>query len=201
MIPRATFQTLRQIKIRANRSLLLSLAVVLSGALFGCATHSKIPATPAHPEVKEDLPIQFAGYREFYTFVAKRTYGGMLMLRGTNAPFILAADSTTEILTVESKSLPYLYLVTPHFYNGGIYDKIRGVQGNGEYYLLRPLATNYIGFDTDKGFELLGIAEGNSCKLSYSNGVPQLVTHSHLSATEHPQSIYKWNGKIFEPVK
>jgi hypothetical protein len=201
MISRAIFQTLHQVGICANLKILLCLAVVSIGGLFGCATHRQSSTTNSDTEVKEDLPIKFADYQEFYTFVAKRTYGGMLMLQRTNAPFILAADSTTEILTLESKSLPYIYLVTPHFYNGGVYDKIRGVQGNGEYYLLRPLATNYIGFDTDKGFELLGIAEGNSCKLSYSNGVPQLVTHSHFSATEYPQSIYEWNGKVFELVK
>ncbi len=146
-----------------------------------------------------ELPIKFSGYKEFYTFVARQTFDGMepadhLVLK-------LAADSATEIITVESKELPYVYLVTSHFYDGGIYDKIRGVQGNGTYFILRPLAEDFTALNTDRGFELIGIAEGNSCKLAYSDGKPRFVTHTHVSALESVQGIYEWNGKTLEQIK
>ncbi len=146
-----------------------------------------------------ELPRRFKSYHELYTFIARCTYGGI----STNADtlFKLAADSTTTIVTIEDKSLSHVYLIEPHFYGGGIHDQIRGAQGNGNYYILRPLATNQTELDVDKGFELVGIARGNSCKLSYTNGRPCFVTRTHFSATENPLRVYQWNGMYFDLVK
>jgi hypothetical protein len=94
----------------------------------------------------------------------------------------------------------YVYLVTVHYYNGGVFDQIRGAQGNGSYYILRPLSV-YSALDTDKGFELVGVVEGNSWKLMHSNGRCRFVTYWHVSAAESPESIYEWNGKFFEQQK
>lgn len=184
-----------------NNRIPLCLAFVLSGVSYGCSTATSQGSRGVADSGTIGLPVTFAGYREFYTFVAKRTYGGM----STDADtlFKLAADSTTTIITLEDKQMPYVYLVESHYYNGGIYDQIRGAQGNGDYYILRPRATNYTDLDTDKGFELVGIAEGNSCKLTYSNsnGKPRFVTHWHLSVDESPERIYEWNGRFFEELK
>lgn len=178
---------------------ILCLALVLAGGLLGCSTTKTtlVSKDSNHETIK--LPVKFAGYREFYTFVAQHFYGGMPT--DADTLFKLAADSTTEIVTLSDEKIPYVYLVTSHYYNGGIYDQIRGAQGNGAYFILRPLATDYATLNTDKGFELVGILAGNSCELTHSNGRPQFVTHWHMSAAESPESIYEWNGKVFEQIK
>jgi hypothetical protein len=188
-----------------NPKLLLCLALVLSGGLFGCSTARPTFVTGDTDSKPIRLPIKFAGYREFYTFVAQHTSGGV----PTNADtlFNLAADSTTKIITLgmgdsRNEKMPYVYLVTPHYYNGGVFDQIRGAQGNGEYYILRPLS-KYTALDTDKGFELVGILEGNAYTVQdiNVNETPRFVSYWHLSAGEHPESIYEWNGKFFAQIK
>jgi len=178
--------------------LILCLALILSGGLFGSSTAKPTVAGDTDAE-QIKLPIKFAGYRELYAFIAQNSGGGLPT--DANTLFKLAADSKTEIITLSDEKMPYVYLIESHYYNGGIYDQIRGAQGNGSYFILRPLATNYAARDTDKGFELIGIADGNSCAMTNSNGKLQFVTHWHLSATESPESIYEWNGKFFELVK
>ena len=167
--------------------------------IVGCSPSKQPVQAPVGTEVPVKLPLTFPSYQAFYAFVARRTYGGM----PTDAEtlFKLAADSTTEILTLEDKQLPYVHLVTSHYYNGGIYDRIRGAQGNGDYYILRPLAPDYTALDTDRGFELVGIAEGNTWRLRYVTGRPRFVTTWHMSADESPESILEWNGRFFESVK
>ena len=135
-------------------------ALIVSGILFGCST-TRQDSGSVHDTRAVELPIRFAGYRELYTFIAQHTDGGMPT--NNDALFKLAADSKTEIITLEDERMPYVYLVEGHYYNGGVYDQIRGAQGNGGYYILRPLATNLSELNTDKGFELVGIAKGNSC--------------------------------------
>ena len=178
---------------------LMCFALVAAGGWVGCSTNKQGFRCEVGAKTEAKLPIKFTDYQAFYTFVANRTYGGMPT--DAESVFKLAADSTTEILTLEGKQLPYAYLVTSHYYNGGIYDQIRGAQGNGDYYLLRPLATDYTTLDTDRGFELVGIAVGNTWRLSHSNGRPRFVTTWHMSAAENPESILEWNGSVFESVK
>ena len=172
--------------------LILCLALVLGGGLFGCST-TKPALTAGDADVKQiKLPIKFAGYREFFTFVAQNTYGGM----PTNADTLLklAADSSIEIIGLDFKQMPYVYVVESGYFNGE-FDEIRGAQGNGQYYILRPLATD----DADSGgFELVGILKGNAYAVQYVNGTPRFVSYWHLSAREHPETIYEWNGKFFE---
>ncbi len=145
---------------------------------------------PDKTEIK--LPIHFSNYRELYLFMAK--YEGIPT--SADAVFQFAADSETEIYTLDE--LPsYVWVIMPHFFNGGIFDEIRGAQGNGSIYLVHPLARNFASDDTNRGFELIGIAEGNAYRFASINQIPRLITNWHISAGEHPESIYEWNGKFF----
>jgi hypothetical protein len=175
--------------------LVLCLVLVLSGGLFGCSTTK--PALIAGDADAEQikLPIKLAGYREFFTFVAQNTYGGMPT--DADVLFKLAADSTIKIIGLDFKQMPYVYLVEDHYYIGE-YDGIRGAQGNGQYYILRPLAADNAALG---GFELVGILDGNAYTVQHINGKPQFVSYWHLSAGEHPETIYEWNGKFFEQKK
>lgn len=135
--------------------LVLCLAVVLGGALCGCST-TRPPAIIAPEEQlrQTELPVTFANYRQLYEFMAK--------LEGVqsfpDALFKLAADSQTKMYALDEPP-KHVWVITPHFYNGGIYDQIRGATGNGNFYLVRPLARNDTSLNTDCGFELIGIAD------------------------------------------
>lgn len=175
--------------------LLIGLALVLSGGWFGCSTTR--PGLVGGDMDKEQikLPIKFAGYREFYTFVAQHTGEGMPT--DADSLFKLAADSTVKIVGLDFKQMPYVYVVESHFYNG-CFDGIRGEQGNGYYYVLQPLANDNA---TLGGFQLVGILEGNAYTVQHVNMTPRFISYWHISAGEHPETIYEWNGKFFEPVK
>jgi hypothetical protein len=175
--------------------LILCLALILICGIFGCSTTKPVVITGDTVDEPIKLPVKFAGYREFFTFVAKNTYGGMSI--DADTVFKLAADSTIEIVGLDFKSMPYVYVVEDHYYNGYL-DEIRGAQGNGQYYILRPLTT---GSRTSRGFELVGIIDGNAYTVQHLNETPRFVSYWHISAGEHPETIYEWNGKFFESKK
>src|SRR5579884_121761 len=177
------------------RTFMACITMGLAGFIAGCSSTKPKLVSPIDFESIE-LPIKFSGYRSFYTFIALNEYSGMYS-KDKDVVLKMAADSSTEIITVDDKGMQdqYLYLIKPHYYNGGIYDQIRGAQGNGHYYILRPLATKFTELDTDKGFELIGLLSGNSCRFTHETGKPAFITHWHMSAAESPQTIYEWNGK------
>jgi len=176
--------------------LILCLALVLSGGLFGCST-TKLTAVGNTDAEQIKLPIKFAGYRELYAFIANHANGGGDLTTDEKTLFKLAADSTIKIVGLDYRHMPYVYVVESHYFRG-IHDEIRGEQGNGQYYILRPLAADNA---TWGGFELVGILDGNAYTVQHINGMPRFVSYWHLSAGEHPESIYDWNGKYFELAK
>ena len=175
--------------------LIIALALMLCGSLIGCST----PKGGLEIQKETRLPIKFAGYRELYIFIAHQVDEDFPT--DNHTLFKLAADSTTKIVTLDSKEIPYVYLIENHYYNGGIYDQMRGAHGNGSFFVVRPLANNDAALDTDKGFELVGILSGNVYELTHINGKPRFTTYWHISAGEHPKTDYDWNGKYFEQVK
>ena len=128
---------------------------------------------------------RFRDYAEAFRFIARHEE----LSTDEGTVFRLAADSSVEIWRFEQ--IPILYFVTAHYYAGGLYDQIRGAQGNGRYYLLRPLNHEFTAAgNLDRGFELVGIAEGNTYHWQTINSRPRLATTWHLSAAESPTNIY-----------
>jgi hypothetical protein len=175
--------------------LILCLALVLSGGLFGCATPKNEFGVGVGTEAQDvQLPIRFVNYRELYTFIAQHTYGGMP--RNDSTLFKLASDSRTDMYTFDDPPF-YVWVITPHFFNGD--DEIRGAQGNGDYYVLRPLVDHNFRFaNTDCIFELVGVGAGNTLKWSSYNQKVRFITSWHISAEDQPETVYEWNGKFFE---
>jgi hypothetical protein len=169
--------------------LLLCLALVFSGGLFGCSTTK--PASIATDAEQIKLPITFASLDDFFTFVARNSINGMPINDDTVSK--LVADSTDKIVDLDSKQrqMPFVHVLESHYFNRG-FDEIRGVKGNGQFYILRPL-TNKV--------ELVGILDGNSYRLQPINGTPRFVSYWHLSANKSSENIYEWNGKFFEQKK
>jgi hypothetical protein len=183
-----------------SRTIIVCLVVVLWCGVVGCATghHSAMNTDSDVKDVK--LPIRFKNYRELYAFISHEVFPDNDVPSGPDAIFKLAADSETETYALDNSPF-YLWVITPHYLNGGIYDQIRGAQGNGAYFIVRPLAKNLTSENTDCGFELVGIASGNALNFSGYNQTTRFTTFWHISATEHPATTYEWNGKFFEGLK
>jgi hypothetical protein len=173
------------------------LAFILCIGLFGCATSHY---SDANTDSDVKLPIRFKNYRELYTFISREVFEDKNMSSQPDTIFKLAADSETETYALVNSPF-YLWVITPHYLNGGIYDQIRGAQGNGIFFIVRPLAKNFTSDETDCGFELVGIASGNVVNFSGYNQTTRLTACWHISATKHPETTYEWNGKSFEQVK
>jgi hypothetical protein len=184
-----------------SKTIIVCLAIVLCFAVFGCATLHYSDGD-ADSDVK--LPIRFKNYRELYGFISREVLeeasGNKSMASNPDTIFKLAADSETETYALDNPPF-YLWVIMPHYLNGGINDQIRGTQGNGVYFIVRPLAKNFTSENTDCGFELVGITSGNALKFSSYNQTTRLITYWHISATDHPETTYEWNGKKFERLK
>ena len=67
--------------------------------------------------------------------------------------------------------------------------------------MLRTLAHDFSAIgNTDRGFELAGIAEGNSYSWQTINHRLRLTTRWHVSAAESPTNAYDWDGARFQLV-
>jgi len=216
MIPREIPKQIRQIEIRTNRIVtefaecgcvslswsvkrkyVLCLMLALGGLSSGCsASKQSVAIIPPSDREGIELPVKFRDYQEVFMFIAKHEG----IPTNTDWLFKFAADSETRNYTLDEPPF-HVWLIIPHFYNGGIYDKIRSAQGNGGYYVLRPLAGDFTSDNTDCGFELVRVAAGNTITWSGNNHRARFTTTWHVSAAESPADVYEWNGNFFEPVK
>ena len=169
-----------------------------SVALTGCSTTHYSADRPGQPP---KLPIRFNNYRDLYAFIEAYTWGDMPT--NSDTTLAMASDTTTEIVTTSDDQLPYLFVLAPQYYHGNVFDLLRGAQGNGDYFILRPLArlNDYTGDSRDHGFELVGMAGGNSLTWTRIGGKLGFITTWHVSAAEQATTLYQWDGKIFKPAE
>jgi hypothetical protein len=166
--------------------------LVAVACLTGCA--SPKPALPPQPyfDEKEAIGLKFPTYEEAFRFIAQQETIPM----DDRTVFRLAADSRIEILRFGEHAT--FYLVEANLYGGGIYNRIRGAQFNGRYYVLRSLSEDFIQPDNwEKGFELVGILSGNRYEVKQSEGKLSIVTSWHSSLFERGVFTYVWDGKSF----
>jgi hypothetical protein len=158
--------------------------------LAGC---SSVQIQP--PSGKSAAARVFTDYHAAFRFIAERER--LPMDAGTL--FRLAADSEIQVWCFDD--IPPLYVITARYYAGGIYDQIRGAQGQGRYYLLRTFARDFTAVgNIDRSFELVGVAEGNSYTWQTINHQLRLITRWHLSAAESSTNAYDWDGRAFNSV-
>jgi len=88
------------------------------------------------------------------------------------------------------------------FNNGkNVDDGVRGDTGNGRFYLLIPWEKSPQDPDNpDPGFVLVGIADGSGYRWSSLNHVSRFIAAWNVSASEAPESVYEWNGKVFKLI-
>ena len=173
--------------------LILCLALVLSGILFGCSTHQHLHNEYERPPVgfaakglNPDLPIKFASYYDVYGFIAE--------CEGipTNADALLklAAESKMEITPIENVGT--IQIIEANYY-GDVFNEIRGAQLNGRYYVLRK---------HKRDFALVGILAGNIYRWENVGKRVKLKTHWHggLGNGEDDWQSYEWNGQTFGAI-
>ena len=132
-------------------------------------------------------PAFFNSWKECFRFMA--SYISIEDI--DDSLFKLAAESSTDWywLKPDEKSIVIvikLETLQDH------YSAIRGVQGNGLYYLFMPV---------ENGFHYLGRMDGNTYRWDTLNGKPRFTTKWHMSANESIETIYDWNGTYFSVTK
>jgi hypothetical protein len=153
-------------------------------------------------------PRYYSNYHDLFKYIAQNELipSGVASVDESSI-LKIAADSEVEVCRPQDYTST-LYVITPRYflsYGAGfrIYDAIRGEQGNGIYYIVsvstnRLTSTNIYSFS----FELVGIATGNTYQWkNVANNVSQFITYWHTSASESPEGIYGWDGKVFGLVK
>ena len=93
---------------------------------------SSVWASTREPSRRNSETPHFSDYVEAFRYIARREE----LPTDAGTVFRLAADSSVEVWRFND--IPILYVITAYYYAGGLYDQIRGAQGNGCYYLLRP---------------------------------------------------------------
>lgn len=165
-----------------RQKLHISLALVLGGVLFGCA----VRPTDGPYESSNSKALHFKGYREAYVYIAKCES----LPADDNTVLKLAAESTMKVVQIEN--IGTLHIIEAEYYDG-VYDRVRGAQANGRYYVLR---------ENNGKFDLAGILEGNAYRWSQTGKSVALQTHwdSGEKNSEDGWISYPWNGRAFGAI-
>lgn len=152
----------------------------------GCTTDRSVSDSPSlwqkngfYAPISDSL---FVSTEAAFKYIAQRE--GLATDRQTL--FTLAADSTLE--RSHSPATGYWVIVYPEYFGQSQFG-IRGAQGQGRYYAYQT---------RDTGWKLVGIFEGNGYRWDVADNKLRIITRWHISASESPETIYTWNGKIFE---
>lgn len=166
-------------------SMCASLLVIAFG-LAGCTTHPLHGQTPAcwhASKCRPMVPAQpFGSYEAVFDYIAKceklsrdeRTLSG------------LAADSTVERYHFDRTG--DLSIVRAEYYGDSQFG-IRGAQGQGRYYVFQTHGHRC---------RLVCILDGNGYRWDNVGDKVRIITWWHISAAESPETVYSWNGQIFE---
>jgi hypothetical protein len=173
--------------------IILCCALVLSGGLLGRSAPYRLQDGSWHPPIGDtakasnpDLPIKFTNYHDVYRFIAE--------CEGvpTNADALLklASESKMEITPIENVGT--IQIIEANYYSD-VFNKIRGAQLNGRYYVLRRNKSD---------FDLVGILEGNIYRWENIGKSVKLKTHWHVGAWngEADWQSYEWNGRTFGAI-
>lgn len=166
----------------------LLFAAVIGCAVIcgGCATRRAASDAPSlwhnsafHPVMPA---VPFGSYKAAFRYIAKCEG----LPSDSSTLFALAADSTLE--RSHSHLAGDLVIVRAEYYGQSRFG-IRGAQGQGRYYVFQT---------RDDGWRLVGILHGNSYRWDAVGDTLRIITRTHLSAVESPETIYTWTGQLFE---
>lgn len=83
----------------------------------------------------------------------------------------------------------WFWVVEIHYRGDWTMDYMRGASGNGAYYVF---------LRTGRTLRKVLKTSGNSCKIVERKGRLCCVVTYHLSAYSEPETVYYWNGTVFE---
>lgn len=155
--------------------------VLLLASLIACGS-----SLPAEESLGESLPrpVVFTNYTGIFTFIARYE----LLPIDADTLFTLAADSRIDRSIIDG--IGQVMVIESNYYGGGKFNRIRGAQLNGRYFVLR--------IDGDS-FRLIGVLSGNAYRWDNVGSKRRLITSWHLSAAESPETTYTWDGAVFVP--
>lgn len=143
-------------------------------ALFGCAGE----------RVKH-----FPNYQEAFRYIAKAEG----LPDDPETALKLAVDSGNERMRLTEQPESWVLICAAQYYDENLHSfTLRGAQGNGRYYALRP---------TTRGVELIAIMEGNMLDGHWTNGRLHVRTCWHMSASVSGCFEYEWDGQILAAVE
>src|SRR5687768_13037298 len=164
-------------------------AVIVSILASGCASQragSEEPHLSHNSGFHPTVPGKpFHRCEAAFSYIAQRES----LPEDRHTLFALAADSTLE------RSHSHLtgdLVVVRAEYHGQSRFGIRGAQGQGRYYAFQI---------RDDGWKLVGIFHGNSYRWEAVGDTLRVITKWHTSASENPETVYTWNGRLFEDRK
>ena len=163
-------------------NLLLCLALVLSGGLFGCATN-QIKRSQSST-ASEQIP-HFENLGNAYSYIAKCEN----LPTDDKAVLKLAAESKIDVINIEN--IGEIQIIEANYFRDGD-NEIRGAQWNGRYYVLRR---------NNEGFDLVGILEGNIYRWHFGKTLAlQAHWHSGAWTDDAGWENYPWNGRTFGAI-
>lgn len=144
----------RMMNINGRIVLLVLTAVNLLGSHLSAEEHRTDAA---------DHPIVFTNYMGIFTFIAN--YEHLSIDKDTL--FTLAADSRIDRSAIDG--IGQVMVIESNYYGGGKFNRIRGAQLNGRYFVLR--------IDGDS-FRLIGVLNGNGYRWDNVGDKRRLITSS-----------------------
>lgn len=133
---------------------------------------------------KDKAPRHFKTYQECFKFIAEEES----LPTDDNALFKLASESSSQRYLLSEKTNEQVIVFKADYY-GEKHSQIRGAQDNGRFYVFQI---------RQDGFTFAGKLEGNGYRWGTVNGVARFYSSSHWSAFESLDSVYDWNGTVFE---
>lgn len=127
----------------------------------------------------------FSDYRQLFSWIAKCEG----LPTDARTIFDLAAESKLDYF--QDEKFGKICIIEVNYYGDGQFNQIRGAQGNGRYYVIKS---------TERGFDLVGILEGNSYSWDNVGERRRLITTWHMSISENEGMTYDWNGKTFGAI-
>lgn len=134
------------------------------------------------------VPMTFAdssskqNFKEMWEIVA----GSEGLSKNEECLWQLATESEFKAHYISTERMSF-YVVTPHYRGEGGFDDLRGMQGNGNFYVF------------DSKLNIVGQLEGNSFAITITdNGKMAIRTTWHMSASDNSPRLYVWNGERFE---
>lgn len=169
--------------------ILLFLALVLSGLVFGCASRHKpveVPILWQNSNFYPKMPDKpFRDYKAIFKYIAALEN----LPQDSGTLLAIATDSSVERMYPHILDIGTLLVIRADYY-GRSHFGIRGMQGQGRYYTFRMVP---------EGWLLVGIFHADHLRWEVTSEQMRVFAYWHMTSMEvESPTVYTWNGHLFE---